>query len=474
MKRTITLMLLLGSSLTSWAQNMAPMVRINCPETTLLRKSKAESKPQSYQKIEAASQSYSTGLNSAQATCSGVINVNIHFMLRLDGTGNFNETNDGAAYKPWRANQPNDPIIQADTAKNGYARARALVQEMNNQAATNPMNSNPAGTSNPAKGFSYALNGVYFHRVAQSEYDIVKNDYNGYASTVPFDNYGTNKSGEINCFMMGDYTNGACCDVGGIACTLGYDPTTPSSYWVKIFNSFEFYRWRKENEGNTIQLPSGPYVIPQNSLQFTANTLGHEFGHLLGLAHVFEGANGCLDAAVPNRGGSGNNQMDYDVSGTALTPCQLGIVNSNLSNAANPANSYRNYVSTSYCGEVPPRAFFTMYPCITPGYIMMDSRGTFMAEQMTVRIYSYDPNTATGQGALLTTRTSAVSKGGIWNLSSLYSFVVGEQYYVSLTATRMSGQEHTQGRVIRVYDFEGAPCGPPINDPKPTPPVVYE
>ena len=271
-------------------------------------------------------------------------------------------------------------------------------------------------------------------------------------------------------FMMGNYTNGACCDVGGIACSIGYNPATPSSYWVKIFNSFEFYRWRKENNGSTLPLPGGPYVIPQNSLPLTANTLGHEVGHLLGLAHAFQGANGCSDAAVPNRGDSGNNQMDY-VGGTALTPCQLGVVNTNLSNAANPANNYRNYVSTSYCGEVPPRAFFTMLPCLTPGYVVMDSRGTFMAEQMTVRIYAYDPNSITGQGALLAARTSAVSQGGVWNLARLYSFVAGEQYYVSLTATRLSGQSHTQGQVIRVYVFDEAPCGPPINDPKP---VVYE
>ena len=95
-------------------------------------------------------------------------------MLRLDGTGNFNETDDGTPYKPWNANGVSDPVISADTAYNGYVWARRLVTEMNVQAATNPLNGYPAGTSNPHKGFSYALNGVYFHRVSPAEFNIVK------------------------------------------------------------------------------------------------------------------------------------------------------------------------------------------------------------------------------------------------------------------------------------------------------------
>ena len=189
------MLLLLSGSLTTQAQNRFPMVQFSCPETTSFPKSTLESRPAVSGKTVTASQPHpAAGQERTQGTCSGVINVNIHFMLRLDGTGNFNETNDGAPYKPWNA-LPTAPLIQADTAKNGYARARALVQEMNNQAASSPMNSNPAGTSNPAKGFSYALNGVYFHRVTQAEYDITKNDYSGYTSTAPFDNYGVHKPG---------------------------------------------------------------------------------------------------------------------------------------------------------------------------------------------------------------------------------------------------------------------------------------
>jgi hypothetical protein len=376
-------------------------------------------------------------------------------MLRLDGSGNFNETNDGAPYE--RYNQPG-VITPADTASNGYARARALVAEMNNQAANNPMNANPAGTSNPPKGYSYALNGVYFHRVHTYVYESVKNDNNNIYTTYPFDTYGVNKATEVNMFMMGNYTNGACCDVGGVACTLGYNPNNPSSYWVKVFNSHEFYRWRQENNGNTIPINGNPYTIPQNSMPFTANTLGHEMGHVLGLWHTFERANNCSDASVANRGDGWNNLMDYS-GGIALTPCQLGVVDYNLYNPGTPANSFRNYLSNSACGEVPPRAFFVMYACLNPGNVYMDSRGTFMADRMTVRVYAHDPSAANGRGALLATTASNVSRGGRWNLARIHSFSAGQQYYVELTASRASGQTHTRGQVIQVVGpLEGA-CG---------------
>lgn len=456
MKKTLLLALLVWSSLTVRAQSPDPLVHVSCAPSPASRPAD-KTAPVSAPPAATLSRP-PVGPGPEPATCSGVINVNIHFMLRLDGTGNFNERNDGNSYKPWNANQASDPLIPADTATNGFARARALVAEMNNQAASNPMNIYPAGTANPPKGFSYALNGVYFHRV--SNYDIVKSSADIY-STAPFDTYGVNKATEVNMFMMGNYTNGSCCDVGGLACTLGYNSSTPSSYWVKTFNTYELYTWRKANNGNTIPLSTGPYTIPQNSLPLTSNTLAHEIGHVLGLIHTFEGANGCADAASSSQGQSGNNQMDYtNASGSALTPCQLDVVNLNLYNPGNPANSYHNYLSTSYCGEVPPRANFTMLACLRPGDVGMDSRATFMADQVTIRVYAHDPMALTGHGPLLVTYTRPVSQGNIWNLASLYGFVAGQLYHVQLTASRTSGQSHTSEQLIQIYQqFEG-PCEP--------------
>ena len=64
----------------------------------------------------------------------------------------------------------------------------------------------------------------------------------------------------------------------------------------------------------------------------------------------------------------------------------MNAANTNLYNPATPSNSYHNYLTRSTCGEVPPRAFFAMYSCLNPGNVRMDSSGTFMADQMTVRV----------------------------------------------------------------------------------------
>jgi len=190
------LLLLLCYCITSAeAQVINPQARFSCPQPQVLAKPSGT-----------AGWITSTGsglpISSRPAPevapqCPGVINVNIHFFLRqrvdaipgtlISGPGNFNEVDDGTAYKPWYANTPNDPVILPDTSNNGYARARALVAEMNYQASTNPLNSNPVGSSNPAKGYSYTLNGVYFHRVSDSEYLITKDDYNQYFDPAPFD-----------------------------------------------------------------------------------------------------------------------------------------------------------------------------------------------------------------------------------------------------------------------------------------------
>jgi hypothetical protein len=239
------------------------MVQFSCPEPPQAGRPNSNKVFRLRQELPAPTTANSTGYDPGTPTLTypGVINVNIHFMLRSNGIGNFNERDNGFAYKPWNANSPQDPTIPADTANNGYARALALVADMNSQAASNPLNSNPAGTANPDKGFSYALNGVYFHRVTPSEYDIVKDDVPGYYSPAAFDTCAVNKATEINMFMMGNYTNGACCDHGGLAFSKGYNSTAPDRHWLKTFNTYELYCWRQQNNGNTIPLPNGPYTI---------------------------------------------------------------------------------------------------------------------------------------------------------------------------------------------------------------------
>ena len=254
-------------------------------------------------------------------------------------------------------------------------------------------------------------------------------------------------------FVCGDYqdANRSAFDIGGVACGIGFNPSTPSSYWVKLFNTHFMYEWRQVHNGETIQFPWGPQLITQDSFRPIANSLGHEIGHVIGLAHTFNGANGCADAAAPNRGDGWNNQMDYTgATGTALTPCQLGMVNSQLYNPTNPDRSFRNYLSNSYCGEVPPRAFFVMASSPTPAQVLMGSRGTFMADNMTISVYEYDPTSPTGRGAFLADYYTKASKGGMWNLANVYSFANSHRYYIQLVARRNSGQVHSRGQLVDI------------------------
>lgn len=75
--------------------------------------------------------------------CSRVINVNVHFILRADGSGNWNETDNGLTYHRFNDPNPNDPstAILPDTAQNGYAYAKSLIDTMNYVFAHNPVQS---------------------------------------------------------------------------------------------------------------------------------------------------------------------------------------------------------------------------------------------------------------------------------------------------------------------------------------------
>jgi hypothetical protein len=106
--------------------------------------------------------------------CSRVINVNIHFILRQDGTGNWNETDNGIDYWKYSDPAPNGVHYPADTAQNGYAYARGLVNDMNYNFSVNPPQWSPQGIPNPAKKIRVTLNGVYFHRVSAALYEVNK------------------------------------------------------------------------------------------------------------------------------------------------------------------------------------------------------------------------------------------------------------------------------------------------------------
>jgi len=107
MKKTLPLALLLLGHVTAWAQSSTQPVQFTCPEPPHPSRKVNKDLPLPVATLTpATANSVNPGPGPTTASCSGVINVNIHFMLRLDGTGNFNETDDGTPYKAWNANQP--------------------------------------------------------------------------------------------------------------------------------------------------------------------------------------------------------------------------------------------------------------------------------------------------------------------------------------------------------------------------------
>lgn len=92
--------------------------------------------------------------------------------------------------------------------------------------------------------------------------------------------------------------------------------------------------------GNAVKV-AGVYENKLNAMNIRG-TFNHEVGHVLGLYHAWEDdgcddtprhTNKCWADAVPGcEGKTSNNMMDYNAFQSALTPCQLDIMHTNLSN----------------------------------------------------------------------------------------------------------------------------------------------
>jgi hypothetical protein len=418
--------------------------------------------------------------------CSRVVNVNIHFILRQDGTGNWNETDNGIEYKRY-----NDPVTvhPPDTAQNGYAYARGLVDDMNWNFSNNPPQGSPQGIANPAKKIRVTLNGVYFHRVSPALYEVNKDpDANGnipytgiFLNGLPdprlFDTYGVAKDTVINMIVTGDYTQVHVSDISGIARGIGYDSRNSyyaTANWFKVFNANEFWRWRQENQGNSNTTQAPGYTIPQNARELTANTMCHELGHLLGLYHTFEqsASFGCQDITY-TQGASGNNLMDYVNAGNiAVSPCQLDIMHGQLDNPASPGSDYHLYLTRSACDEVPPRAFFTLTASTFTDatQVWMDGRGTYAADGWQLNLYRLVP----GFGMVrMGTYTKHGGLGQRLNLATVFNFSNNGEYRLDMKAVKPSGQFHVyqQSFIINAPVSPGPACNdcepphyPPTSD----------
>jgi len=110
------------------------------------------------------------------------VNVNVHFIMKSDGTGNYDETSDGLG-----------------GSESGYQIAYKLIKTANELLANNPQIYQPVGNTTPAlpTRIQYLLRGVHFPRNTTAyNYD--------YFQVGSLNSFSVNLTSEINIFIAGD------------------------------------------------------------------------------------------------------------------------------------------------------------------------------------------------------------------------------------------------------------------------------
>ncbi len=242
------------------------------------------------------------------------IRLIFHFILKDDGTGNFNETNDGLT-------------PENDFDLSGYEYTEYIVRLMNNHLSnTCEMNLEPFGdidVYDPEYRFKSV--GTFFWRNSE-------NFMATFSSTL-HNIYSKNTNDCMNIFLV-NKENSADSTVGGSA------PLGGSHVW----SAKHYFQYKKALDSSNMWYND-----------FTQKLLNHELGHTFNLSHtMLTGGGTCsmtvndycddtptivdmLNIGEPdpccwNQPHCSNNLMDYNADNCALTPDQLTRVHYELDN----------------------------------------------------------------------------------------------------------------------------------------------
>ena len=255
----------------------------------------------------------SAGYTYTPGGATKYLRIFIHFIQKDDGSGNFNETDDG---------------LTPSNNYNGYEFANYIINYANSHLSSNQaMRLQPFGNV-PVydPGYRYKLSGVFFWGNS--------NLYNSYNALGAFmSNYGQCTNSAINIFLTREQGS-----VGGYARYVGDNA-------IIIFKAYKNYIESVNNNNNW-----------HNSA--TAKLINHEVGHCLNLYHsIMTNGGQCdtthndycddtptiqqmLDLSEPspccwNDTHCSNNFMDYNADMKSITPDQLDFMHDELDNNKN-------------------------------------------------------------------------------------------------------------------------------------------
>jgi hypothetical protein len=300
------------------------------------------------------------------------VRVNIHYVLRSDGTGNFTETSDG-----WGNNN-----------FTGFDYAQGMIDSGNAELAVNPGVALPNGNTFPINDFGYrlVLSGVYFHR-DDAIYNYYDQNYNGTAGgsslwSFTYNSFLVNPSTEINYFFF-NTANAPQLKLQGIAAGIG---TPTNQLQAKQFNAWYTYKYGA-NAPTWVE-------TPEKMHRFENRTFMHELGHCMGLYHTWNQNDFCTDTPqnpgcwegsnTPTNpcywGNVTNNLMDYNgYDDWSLSPQQINKVHTNLS------GSLANYVEK--CGTCQPAQAFLYAAPTQCKPVAIDGTGSYGEDRHFIEIY---------------------------------------------------------------------------------------